>query len=231
MLPQRGVYADGEDDGYGRDAFPSDLQFNTAAATRIQQPEKPRTNSYHADNSERDDDCPRSQSQSPVSSRGRDDPDRGANGYLWYGDDHSVSTDESQERPHPSQPSSNMNKTRPRSDNGSQRQRSADTNWNNESTSLSKTREYLSQAFFSAVKNADIPAIKRLLDNGADLEMLDRFGRTPLWCAAEMGRRDVIQLLLDEHADTEAQNAHGQTILAWAVENHRNEIIDMLGFS
>ncbi|EHK43341.1 hypothetical protein TRIATDRAFT_285954 [Trichoderma atroviride IMI 206040] len=45
--------------------------------------------------------------------------------------------------------------------------------------------------FFEAIDKGDIPTIERLLENGADLEVADEFGRTPLWRAPEA--RDMIQ--------------------------------------
>lgn len=85
--------------------------------------------------------------------------------------------------------------------------------------------------FFAAIEAGDIATIKRLLQAGADLEMIDEFGRTPLWRAVEIGQRSVVKLLLDKGANTRAQNAYGQDILGWAVDRHRGDVIEMLGYN
>ncbi|KAL7944985.1 hypothetical protein V8C42DRAFT_358085 [Trichoderma barbatum] len=104
-------------------------------------------------------------------------------------------------------------------------------NWNNESKSQKRSSGKVFLALFSAIEQGNAATVERLLEDGADIEMIDGSGRTPLWCAVQIGRRDVIQVLLDKGADIDTHNAYGQSILAWAVENHRNEVIDMLGYS
>lgn len=102
---------------------------------------------------------------------------------------------------------------------------------NNPKLNLNRMNEDLSQTFFTAIEKGKISDINRMLEDGADLEMIDRTGRTPLWCAVQNGRRDVIKILLAKGANTEAHNAYGQTLLSWAVETNRNEVIDMLGYT
>ncbi|KAL7796732.1 hypothetical protein V8C37DRAFT_420103 [Trichoderma ceciliae] len=235
--------------------FPSDPRSNSHAIPQNQKPTKYESNGYDAGGGIPDDSYPRSPPQSPLF---RDDsgqgsvyrnlgesqnnvrmdtpvhgPDTRANGYhSTYEDDLPVRTGEPERRPYFSGPSTNMNRdTRQRSGNVNQDRRSPVMSWNNASANANRASVHSSQAFFSAVETGNISVINRLLENGADLEMIDEFGRTPLWCAVQIGRRDVIHILLDKGADTEAQNAYGQTILAWAVEMHRNEIIDILGFT
>lgn len=85
--------------------------------------------------------------------------------------------------------------------------------------------------FFNAIEKGDFTTIRRELKNGTNLEITDEFGRTPLWFAVSIGKRNVIQLLLEKGANTEAKNLHGQNILAWAVGKGKTDIVEMLGYS
>ncbi len=52
----------------------------------------------------------------------------------------------------------------------------------------------------TALTNRDVRASKLLVQNGADMNTRDDFGRTPLDCARSTGNRDVVSLLLKEGA-------------------------------
>lgn len=84
---------------------------------------------------------------------------------------------------------------------------------------------------FDAIVEGNIATIKRLLQNGLDLEMIDEFGLTPLWRAVISGQRHVIQLLIEKGASIEAKNHHGQNILGWAVAKDRIDLIELLGYN
>lgn len=86
-------------------------------------------------------------------------------------------------------------------------------------------------AFFEAIEAEDVATIERKLQDGADLEMVNEFGCTPLWHAILRDKPIVIQLLLEKGASIDAENFHGQNILAWAVSKNRNDIIEMLGYN
>lgn len=81
---------------------------------------------------------------------------------------------------------------------------------------------------FEAIEEGDIATIKKELENGIDLDILDEFGRTPLWRAVEIGKLSVIQLLLDNGADFEAQNLRKQNILDWALKKGKQDIVNMV---
>ncbi|UKZ64998.1 uncharacterized protein TrAtP1_006199 [Trichoderma atroviride] len=84
------------------------------------------------------------------------------------------------------------------------------------------------EAFFNAVEKGDIPTIQRELKNGTSLEITDEFGRTPLWLAVGIGKRNVIQILLEKGANVEAKNFHGQNILEWALNKGKHDIVNMV---
>ncbi|KAL7927011.1 purine and uridine phosphorylase [Trichoderma austrokoningii] len=83
-------------------------------------------------------------------------------------------------------------------------------------------------AFFDAIEEGNIAIIKRELKNGTSLEIVDEFGRTPLWRAVDIGERRVIQFLLDNGANVEAKNFRGQNILDWALKKGKRDIVDMV---
>ncbi|KAF3056805.1 hypothetical protein CFAM422_012612 [Trichoderma lentiforme] len=99
---------------------------------------------------------------------------------------------------------------------------------NRSGISPSRQNEILSGGLFSQIQKGDAAAVRRLLEQGADIEKTNGEGLTPLWCAVQLGKCDVIQVLLDKKADTESLNTRGQNILEWAVENREQKIIDML---
>lgn len=82
--------------------------------------------------------------------------------------------------------------------------------------------------FFDAIEEGDITTIKRELKNGTNVEIIDEFGRTPLWRAVEIGNRHVIQLLLDNDANVEAKNLRGGNILDWALKKGKEDIVNMV---
>lgn len=56
---------------------------------------------------------------------------------------------------------------------------------------------------FAAIKFGSFEAVKFLVENGADVKVLDSL---PLMCAVHLRRPDVIKLLLDNGADVHAKN-------------------------
>lgn len=82
--------------------------------------------------------------------------------------------------------------------------------------------------YFRAIEIRDMPRIKKLIEDGADLETTDELGRTPLWHAVIIGHRKIIQLLLDHGANMKAQNVDAQDILGWAVVSNRYDIVKIL---
>lgn len=61
------------------------------------------------------------------------------------------------------------------------------------------TKEDLLKIFLERVEKmsaAYVETIKRLVDNGADVNLPDRQGRTPLWWAAERNRPEIITTLI-----------------------------------
>ena len=81
----------------------------------------------------------------------------------------------------------------------------------------------------SAAKDGDIAALKKDIDEGADVNRLDEKGISPLAWAAVMGQDDAVTLLLEANADINRRNADGGTPLhAAAFFGHANTVTLLL---
>jgi len=88
-------------------------------------------------------------------------------------------------------------------------------------------RNSRTEALVKAVKIADIEAIKRLIDEGADVNAEDWIG-SMLHKAAWYGHVGVIKLLLANGADVNAQDSSGITPLLEAVARSNVVVINLL---
>jgi ankyrin repeat protein len=61
----------------------------------------------------------------------------------------------------------------------------------------------------------DVQIGKLLLARGADVNLPDKEGDTPLHDAVAFGREDLVSLFLEKGADVHARNADGMTPLFW----------------
>lgn len=71
-----------------------------------------------------------------------------------------------------------------------------------------------------AMSEGDIPTLTKLINEGADMNVKDRHGNTPLHDAASIRyppRLPVIKLLIDKAAGVNTKNNHGETPLHFAV--------------
>lgn len=58
--------------------------------------------------------------------------------------------------------------------------------------------------------------VKDLVEQGADVNAKDEYGRTPLYVASEEGHIDVVKYLLEHGADVKVKDKNGGTSLNWA---------------
>ena len=73
-------------------------------------------------------------------------------------------------------------------------------------------------ALSEAARKGDAAAIKKLLDEGVDVNTKFRYDRMALSFAADRGHVDVVKLLLDRGADVNAKDTfYNATALTWAV--------------
>jgi hypothetical protein len=74
------------------------------------------------------------------------------------------------------------------------------------------------EALAEAARKGDAMAVKRLLDEGVDVNSKFRYGATALGYACDRGHLDVVKLLLDRGADVNVRDTfYHATPLTWAV--------------
>jgi ankyrin repeat protein len=79
-----------------------------------------------------------------------------------------------------------------------------------------------------AAYEGDVERVKKLLEKGANPNIQDEVGRTPLRNAAFKGHVDVVKLLLEHGADPNIQNEYGDTPLHMAVYWGRVDVVKLL---
>ena len=72
-------------------------------------------------------------------------------------------------------------------------------------------------ALWEAARKDDAPAVKRLLDEGVDVNTKFRYGATALSYACDRGNLEVVKILLERGADVNVKDTfYGATPLTWA---------------
>jgi ankyrin repeat protein len=83
--------------------------------------------------------------------------------------------------------------------------------------------------FFQAVMSGEVNYIKKMLDEGANVNQKDdQFGITPLHTAAYHGRMEVVNLLLRSKAEVNAKDKEGETPLLSALSGGHAEVGELL---
>ena len=70
--------------------------------------------------------------------------------------------------------------------------------------------------------------VRRLLENGAEVESKEDYGQTPLSLAAEHGHAAVVELLLQKGAEVESKNNCGQIPLLFTTEHGHAVVVELL---
>ncbi|MFN3592862.1 MAG: ankyrin repeat domain-containing protein [Thermaurantiacus sp.] len=83
-------------------------------------------------------------------------------------------------------------------------------------------------ALHIVVRHRDTPWMGFLLQNGADPNIRDRAGETPLMLAARTGFADGVRVMLAVKADVDAPNSRGETPLMIAVFNRDANVARLL---
>src|SRR3984893_14195879 len=77
------------------------------------------------------------------------------------------------------------------------------------------------EAFHAALRAHDLPRLDAMLKQGANVNIGDSTGATPLMYAASVGSADAMKLLLDHGADVDLKSNADATALMWSVTDIR----------
>ncbi|EAW10814.1 ankyrin repeat domain-containing protein [Aspergillus clavatus NRRL 1] len=76
-----------------------------------------------------------------------------------------------------------------------------------------------------AARNRHEALVRSLLNKGARIDPVDKFGLSPLAWAVEKGHEPVVKLLVDLGADIRAADKSGQTPLSRAVDKQTRSLL------
>ena len=80
-----------------------------------------------------------------------------------------------------------------------------------------------------AARKGNIEAVKKHLDAGVDIHVLDKkYGFAPLHYAADGGHKEIVELLLAKGADVNQRDKIGKTPTAWAMRYGHKEVTAIL---
>ena len=80
----------------------------------------------------------------------------------------------------------------------------------------------------NTIRNGNLSEFQKLLDSGAQLDVKDGHGWTPLHVAVLTGQAQMLDKLLDRNVEVDAQGAAGRTALNLAAEEGIPEIVEKL---
>ena len=78
--------------------------------------------------------------------------------------------------------------------------------------------------FQLAIGSGDVEAVRAFLDDGTDVNALDRFGQSGLMRASMRGHTEVVRLLIERGAHLDVAAKYGLTALMLAIVNDREAI-------
>jgi len=74
----------------------------------------------------------------------------------------------------------------------------------------------------------DITQIRELIKAGADVNVRNQYGATPLMMMSQKGHSEIVKLLLEAGADVNAADTDGCTSLWMASQNDHSEVVKLL---
>ena len=91
-----------------------------------------------------------------------------------------------------------------------------------------QSKNALNEQLFFAARKGDIPKIKWLIANGADVNAQGPSGRTALMVAAYNGRKEVCEFLITEGANLNVMDKFGITTFSFSARRGHKEICKLL---
>lgn len=86
----------------------------------------------------------------------------------------------------------------------------------------------MNEAWKEAVHGADVDQIRRLIQEGADINARDQYGQTAVMLAARNGHSKLVRFLVDENVELNNSAKYHLTALMLAVVNGHADIVHML---
>ena len=83
-------------------------------------------------------------------------------------------------------------------------------------------------ALITAIRHGRVEVVKFLISAGANFDLRNARGESPLMVAAEIGNREIVNLLLTAHALVNTVTDYSMTALSFAINKNHQEIVDML---
>ncbi|XP_058453811.1 serine/threonine-protein phosphatase 6 regulatory ankyrin repeat subunit A-like [Malaya genurostris] len=77
-------------------------------------------------------------------------------------------------------------------------------------------------------QNSNSYTLKFLVRNGAEINAVSKYGRTPLHFVARKGKLELVKWLIEHGANTNAKDDHGNTVLHEAVSSRQLDLITWL---
>lgn len=85
-----------------------------------------------------------------------------------------------------------------------------------------------SEGMFNAIQNGDLEKVKKLLDNGFDVNFRYEKNRTPLLLAIDANQKEIAAFVIEKGADLDIQNDAGITALLWAIYKGYPDLAQMI---
>jgi ankyrin repeat protein len=86
----------------------------------------------------------------------------------------------------------------------------------------------INEKLLEAVRLNKIEEVKKLIEKGADVNVVDEYGATALYWASYKGHSEIVKMLIEAGADVNVVNKYGITALHWASYKGHSEIVKML---
>ena len=89
-------------------------------------------------------------------------------------------------------------------------------------------RKLLNKEFLNASEKGNLQKIKKLLENGANVNARNKWGDTALMRSALKGHKEVVEILIENGANINAKNGLMDTTMMYAAANGHVEIVQLL---
>lgn len=83
------------------------------------------------------------------------------------------------------------------------------------------------QSYFFAVESGENNIVEYFVNNGANINIQDNQGYTPLIYATIEGYEEIVKYLLSKGADVSKKTSSGYTAKDWAEKNNQKSIVKL----